>query len=667
MKDSISRGRFGVWFPLALILLFLAYALSRFDTLEHLGLSYSDGLESGLAWGLYYDGVMALVALLITLGLGLVHRSLGMWGGAGWVLFTWCAGLANVLHVRFFEAPLNWWVIERHLSDLFVVQDSANSFTLHPSVWASLICALLAIVPLVKLSDLFRMGPRGFGGVILLALVTLVGWRGPAWLNISDNNPLLGDQIVRAWLLQNTRSKLFQGAQSQWVDAVTKREGEGAEFGWLRAYREGGVAPSQLTPSPDLEIQLSFAPHDVLERRALLGLPESGPIHVVYLFLESVRAYELEHPEIGPLIFPRIREHIKNRGLNFKQAYSSSFEAGQTVRGQFSSFCSMLPNIGGAATYIAHTTLSIFCIQDYLKGLQYTQAWFNSHRAGYHNKKLFESRHGTTEFFEQTFFESAGVTQRIGSWGLADGPFLEVTLDTLEELSQKEQPVFANVLTINTHHPQTVIPEGRVSPELLAKLNADEEYHGLLSRYRYTDDAVGNFLDQLFSSEFGKRTLLVMVGDHSTRQVPPTALNGIQHYEARFRVPLVLMTKNSKAQQFSLPVHQIDIAPTIAGLLGADAATTWLGKDLLAGDSRGSRWVYQENGLTSYRTEGRACYPNDSFSALQCVDTSTGDPMFDVLPRVAEKPSETRFFANVIDELVYLIAYDRLMEGTQPD
>ena len=90
-------------------------------------------------------------------------------------------------------------------------------------------------------------------------------------------------------------------------------------------------------------------------------------------FLESVRSYELEHPKIGPSIFPRIREHIAQRGQTFRQAYSSSFEAGQTVRGQFSAFCSMLPNIGGAATYIAHTTLSIFCIQDYLKEQGYLQ------------------------------------------------------------------------------------------------------------------------------------------------------------------------------------------------------------------------------------------------------------------------------------------------------
>ena len=82
----------------------------------------------------------------------------------------------------------------------------------------------------------------------------------------------------------------------------------------------------------------------------------------------------------------------------------------------------MLPNIGGAATYIAHTTLSIFCIQDYLKEQGYLQSWMNSHHSGYHNKRLFERRHGTTEFYDQAYFESVGIEEEIGSWGLADKP-----------------------------------------------------------------------------------------------------------------------------------------------------------------------------------------------------------------------------------------------------
>lgn len=643
-----------------------SYAVLRIDTIDHLELTFAQALESGLAWGVYYDIVMGVLALvLVALSRLLFTRGALLIGGI-WIAFTWTASLANSLHIRFFDAPLNWWIVEKHVSDLLVVRESAQSLSIHSVVWFSLLFCILGIVLLPRLLKRFEALPRRGLVVSGLALLVLVGWRGPAWLNISDNNPLLGDHIVRAWLLQNTRSKLFQGAQSGWVDAVTTRREQGLQHGWLKAYRNGDDTRLESSSEPGLERDLVFSTEEVSERRQYLGLPEEGPLHVVYLFLESVRAYELEHPVIGPAVFPRLREQFATRGISFGQAYSSSFEAGQTVRGQFSSFCSMLPNIGGAATYIAHTTLSIFCIQDYLKRLNYTQAWFNSHQAGYHNKMLFERRHGTTEFFDQDYFESVGVDERVGSWGLADGPFLQATLDKLEELAVGGKPVFANVLTINTHHPQTVIAEGEVSADLLSALQADEAYHGLLSRYRYTDEAVGGFIERLFSSELGERTLLVVVGDHGARQRPPTAQNEIQHYEARFRVPLVFMTKRAQAVKLERLAHQIDIAPTIAGVLGASAKVAWLGKDLFA-EAHGSRWLYDENGLTSYRTVDRGCYPNEALTGLRCVDTRDGDPMFDDLPSVEERPEQTGFFRQVIEELVYVIAYDKVMPpGASP-
>ena len=86
-----------------------------------------------------------------------------------------------------------------------------------------------------------------------LGLILLVGWRGPAWINISDNGALLGDNIVRSWLLQTTRSRLFQGASSDWVSEVQLRERDGKGHGWLRAYREGKIARDSQFASPGLE------------------------------------------------------------------------------------------------------------------------------------------------------------------------------------------------------------------------------------------------------------------------------------------------------------------------------------------------------------------------------------------------------------------------------
>ena len=74
------------------------------------------------------------------------------------------------------------------------------------------------------------------------------------------------------------------------------------------------------------------------------------------LFLESVRGFEFFHPEVGEKILSRTHRILNRHATVFTEGYSSSINAGQTVRGQFSTFCSMLPNMGGAATYIAYNS-----------------------------------------------------------------------------------------------------------------------------------------------------------------------------------------------------------------------------------------------------------------------------------------------------------------------
>ena len=63
----------------------LAYSLLRLDTLTHLKLSISEALKSGLSWGLYYDAVMALLAIVTVLLLSRLHRLIGglWWEASG--------------------------------------------------------------------------------------------------------------------------------------------------------------------------------------------------------------------------------------------------------------------------------------------------------------------------------------------------------------------------------------------------------------------------------------------------------------------------------------------------------------------------------------------------------------------------------------------------------
>ncbi|MED5465347.1 MAG: LTA synthase family protein, partial [Myxococcota bacterium] len=600
-------------------LLWASLILLRQDTLQHLELTTAEAFVSGLGWGWYFDAVILVVPALLASLATQIHPRLPRWVVLGGSAFIWLAAVANTLYVRFFDTPLNWWVVKLHWRDIFVIHDSATELSVSwmlPGSFALAACALIINARAYRPNNASASRWWRAAHTLGLALALLVLWRGPAWMHVRDNNPLLRDNIVRAWAVQTSRSRLFQGVSTEWL-----KELDGAESGdptlVLSAYRTG-----QPQKPPPLYREIPSAPEHTHALRAQLGLPEKGPVHVFLLFAESLRTYELDHPTIGPAIFPNLRRRLQKNGVYFSQAYSSSFTAGQTVRGQFSTLCSMLPNIAGAATYIAHTSLRVTCIQEFLRQHGYTTAWLNSFQSSYHNKRLFETLHGTEHFFDGDYFRAQGVTQRVGSWGLADGPFLLETLKTLERLAHQNASIFANILTISTHHPQTVIPEGPVPAPLLKALNADESYHGLLSRYAYLDRALEDFFEALFTSSLGDNSLVVLLGDHGTPHTPPDTQNAIQNHEARFRIPIALLSRHTRPLKLDHPVHQMDIAPTIARVAGASARAAWMGRGLF--ESPASPWVYQEGGHTSYRAGDRACYhlsPHQG-GPLTCVDTS---------------------------------------------
>ncbi len=380
------------------------------------------------------------------------------------------------------------------------------------------------------------------------------------------------------------------------------------------------------------------------------------------MFLESVRGYELWHPEWGLKLFPRLRSLLDQHASSFDQAYSSSFRAGQTVRGQFSTLCSMLPNTAGAATYIAHTTLRINCIQAFLKQAGYQTAWFNSHYADFHRKRPFEILHGMDQFFDGDYFREQGITEGIGSWGLADAPVLQEALRKMEELASSGQPLFAHALTISTHHPYTVVPEGRVPEELLAATEGNPKYQGYLSRLRYTDDAVSDFLESFMESSLADNTVMVMLGDHSTPVLPSAPLSDVQHTELRFRIPMAIISKNHREpRRYTHPVHQVDVTPTIANILGLGGEVAWLGGNLY--DAPGSPWLYQVQEALSYRTEGVGCYHSTATDRVHCYDVMGEDPLFaESLEEINEDSSTSLFFRETVDALVEGIALNRIMD-----
>jgi arylsulfatase A-like enzyme len=382
--------------------------------------------------------------------------------------------------------------------------------------------------------------------------------------------------------------------------------------------------------------------------RARLGLPTEGPVHVIVLFLESVRAFEMEHPALWPSVFPRTRALLAQHGLRFPTAYSSAWGGAQTVEAQFETLCSLLPNFRGAAVYRAYPDVRVRSLAAVARDHGYHTVWISGSPEQLLNKRGFESRHGTDRFFGLEYLSAIPFESTHDWCGYPDERMLQEAVRICEREAQDGRPVFANILTLNTHHPVTEIPEGPVPPALRAAATqwpAQKDYVGYLSRLRYLDESLDRFFSALFDGPLGDRTLVVLLGDHGQRYTPHLPIAQHQVVELMTRIPFGIVTKHLPAPgAISYAVHQIDVAPTVADIAGFREDVPWLGRNAL--DGPGSPWVLAHDEQLHYRFGDHACYTLEGDDAPRCYRIDAGtDPMLRAeLSPVRADPAEASFF-----------------------
>ncbi|MDH4228158.1 MAG: LTA synthase family protein [Nitrospirota bacterium] len=153
-------------------------------------------------------------------------------------------------------------------------------------------------------------------------------------------------------------------------------------------------------------------------------------------------------------------------------------------------------------------------------------------------------------------------------WGVADEALFNNTLTELDRTVAEGKPFFAHVMTTSNHRPYTY-PDGRIdipSPG------------GRAGAIKYTDYAIGKFIDDARSKPWFKDTLFVIVADHCASVAGRTSLP-----VARYHIPAILYAPDLLAPgNDQRLVSQIDLAPTLLEVLGADGSELFYGHSLFA-------------------------------------------------------------------------------------
>ena len=187
----------------------------------------------------------------------------------------------------------------------------------------------------------------------------------------------------------------------------------------------------------------------------------------------------------------------------------------------------------------------------------------------------------------KTYEEMDYQAPRADVWGVADRPML---LEANEILSQGDKPFFAIIQLSSNHKPYT-IPEEDLNDEFQLKdLPKDTLYkYGFddikqLNGLRYMDYSIHSFIEAARDKDYFDNTLFVIIGDHGakTKRVPffPKAW---QHYLLDKRqTPLFFYSpKHLKPNRISTLAAQVDVGPTVMGILNKPYHYKALGRNLL--------------------------------------------------------------------------------------
>jgi phosphoglycerol transferase MdoB-like AlkP superfamily enzyme len=190
----------------------------------------------------------------------------------------------------------------------------------------------------------------------------------------------------------------------------------------------------------------------------------------------------------------------------------------------------------------------------------------------------------------QMYTENEHKSPKLNVWGISDK---DLFLEANGVFKKETKPFFAYIQTSDNHRPY-MIPQ--TDSDFEKKIVPDDELkqYGFESldeynSFRYSDYCFQKFIEAAQKEPYFTNTIFVFVGDHgvagnASAIYPPAWTDQRltdEHVPLLFYAPFLL-----QPQRRTEVVSQIDVLPTIAGMLHQPYVNTTLGRDLLDPDKK---------------------------------------------------------------------------------
>lgn len=196
----------------------------------------------------------------------------------------------------------------------------------------------------------------------------------------------------------------------------------------------------------------------------------------------------------------------------------------------------------------------------------YSTMYFTTHDDQFDNVAGFLIANGFENIYAQKDYPKSEVKSNLG---VVDDYMLRYAVNKLSEYDkQNTKPFFATMLTASNHQPY-IIPEYFTPKEGDIRKKIVE----------YSDWALSRFFEEAQKQDWYKNTIFVLLGDHGS----PAGLNLYDVSLIYHQIPLLIFEpgKENQARTIRNIAGQIDVFPTIMGILGLPYRNETFGIDLL--------------------------------------------------------------------------------------
>lgn len=324
-----------------------------------------------------------------------------------------------------------------------------------------------------------------------------------------------------------------------------------------------------------------FIGHDPQDIRRMIDNPGTARTpNIVLVTIESLSAKYLGSNGDKRDLTPNL-DALRKQSLYFNNFYATGT---RTDRGLEAITLAIPPTPGRSIVKRIGRESGFASLGQQLRAVGYDSVFVYGGRGYFDNMNAFFSGNGY-RVVDQSSVDEAEIHFK-NAWGMADEDLYKQTLKLADADYARQQPFLLQLMTTSNHRPYTY-PDNRIDIK---------SGNGRDGAVKYTDYAIGQFLDQARQKPWFDNTIFVFVADHTAGSAGKEDLP-----IANYQIPLFIYApKLIEPGENAHLASQIDLAPTLLGLLNMDYQSTFFGRNLLQDNPLPARVVvgnYQHLGL----------------------------------------------------------------------